>query len=214
HDWHLTDHRRQTIPASPPHPADVRPILATRSDTPVVLTSELPGINTHQFDPAPPETSPTAEDDEEHTMNDEHQDDRAHGIVQFMPPTWEQHENGPDTAEEVTEAVDAEPTPTKVTNDDEQPRTRRQARQSFLTETQHNSPAEQGWRAALTNIGIRMTPSAKEQAERNDIHAVSQHWPGPRTIAVVNGKGGAGKTPTTILLAAVLARYGGGGVLA
>ena len=139
---------------------------------------------------------------------------RSRGIVQFMPTTWEQHENGQDTAEDVTQAVDAESTPTKVTDDEQQPRTRRQARQSFLTETQHNSPAEQGWRGALTNIGIRLKPSAKEQAERNDIHAVSQHWPGPRTIAVVNGKGGAGKTPTTILLAAVLARYGGGGVLA
>src|SRR5699024_1398901 len=156
HDWHLAEDNEQTIPAPHTHPADVGQILANRSDTPVVLTSELPGINTQQFDPAPPETSPTAEDDEAHTMNDEHQDDRAQRIAHFMRPTSEQHENGPDTAEEVTEAVDAEPTPTKVTNDDEQPRTRRQARQSFLTETQHNSPAEQGWRGALTNIGIRL----------------------------------------------------------
>src|SRR5699024_12749792 len=66
----------------------------------------------------------------------------------------------------------------------------------------------------LNQIGFRLAPSASEQAERDDINKVSQHWAGPRTIAVVNGKGGAGKTPTTILLAAVLARYGGGGVLA
>src|SRR5699024_8652528 len=137
HDWNLTDDNGQTIPAPHTHPADVGQILANRSGTPVALTFELPGINTQQFETAPPDSSPTAEDDEQHTMSDEHQDDRAHGIVQFMPPTWEQHEDGPDTAEEVTEAVDAEPTPTKVTNDDEQPRTRRQARQSFLTETQH-----------------------------------------------------------------------------
>ena len=44
--------------------------------------------------------------------------------------------------------------------------------------------------------------------------AVSQQWPSPRTIAVVNGKGGAGKTPTTICLAAVFARHGGSSVLA
>src|SRR5690606_1793211 len=49
---------------------------------------------------------------------------------------------------------------------------------------------------------------------REDQAAVSQHWPGPRTIAVVNGKGGANKTPTTILTSAVFARYGGAGVLA
>jgi MinD-like ATPase involved in chromosome partitioning or flagellar assembly len=33
-------------------------------------------------------------------------------------------------------------------------------------------------------------------------------------IAVVNGKGGVGKTPTTAMLSAVYARYGGGSVLA
>ncbi len=43
---------------------------------------------------------------------------------------------------------------------------------------------------------------------------MSQHWPGPRTIAIVNGKGGAGKTPTTVLLSAIFALYGGAGVLA
>ncbi|WP_051317716.1 ParA family protein [Arthrobacter sp. CAL618] len=59
-----------------------------------------------------------------------------------------------------------------------------------------------------------MSPSESEVAERADIHAVSQHWPGPRTIAVVNRKGGANKTPTVAALAAVFARYGGGGVLA
>ncbi|WP_261165374.1 AAA family ATPase [Microbacterium sp. Marseille-Q6965] len=61
---------------------------------------------------------------------------------------------------------------------------------------------------------MRVPPSAAERAEREDQAAVSQHWPGPRTIAVVNGKGGANKTPTTILLSAVFARYGGAGVLA
>ncbi len=42
---------------------------------------------------------------------------------------------------------------------------------------------------------------------------VSQHWPGPRIVAVVNRKGGANKTPTVALLSAVLARHGGGPVL-
>jgi len=97
--------------------------------------------------------------------------------------------------------------------DQEQPQSRRAARQSFLTQEQVEEPATQGWRGLLTNIGIRMTPSESERAERSDVQAVSQHWPGPRTIAIVNGKGGAGKTPTTVLLAAVFARYGGAGVL-
>lgn len=94
------------------------------------------------------------------------------------------------------------------------PQTRRESRQSFLTQAKPDKPATAGWRGIVNQLGFRLSPSMAEQAEREDIHAVSQHWAGPRTIAVVNGKGGAGKTPTTILLSAVFARYGGGGVLA
>lgn len=94
------------------------------------------------------------------------------------------------------------------------PATRREARQSFLTQEQVEEPATRGWRGAMTRLGIRMAPSDAERAERADVQAVSQHWPGPRTIAIVNGKGGAGKTPTTVLLSAIFARYGGAGVLA
>jgi MinD-like ATPase involved in chromosome partitioning or flagellar assembly len=87
-------------------------------------------------------------------------------------------------------------------------------RPTFLGQEEHEEPARQGWRGALTRVGMRVSPGQAEQAERADVHAVSQHWPGPRTIAVVNGKGGASKTPATILLAAIFARYGGAGVVA
>lgn len=87
-------------------------------------------------------------------------------------------------------------------------------RKSFLQTERPEEPAIQGARGALNRLGFKMAPNATEQSTRDDELAVSQHWPGPRTIAVVNGKGGAGKTPTTILLSAVFARYGGAGVLA
>ena len=87
-------------------------------------------------------------------------------------------------------------------------------RRSFLDQQTAEEPARQGWRGRLTRLGLRVRPGNAERSERADVLAVSQHWPGPRTIAIVNGKGGAGKTPTTILLSAVLARYGGAGVLA
>jgi MinD-like ATPase involved in chromosome partitioning or flagellar assembly len=93
------------------------------------------------------------------------------------------------------------------------PRSRREARESFLTHQQDEEPATQGFRGLLTRIGIRVGPSEAERAERADERAVSQHWPGPRTISMVNGKGGAGKTPSTVLLAAVFAQYGGAGVV-
>ncbi|WP_346769077.1 MinD/ParA family ATP-binding protein [Crystallibacter degradans] len=85
---------------------------------------------------------------------------------------------------------------------------------SFLIGDPAVQPASQGIRGVLTRMGIRVSPSAAELAERADIRAVSQHWPGARTIAVVNRKGGANKTPTVAALSAVFARYGGGGVLA
>ncbi|HWU45758.1 MAG TPA: ATPase [Humibacter sp.] len=91
---------------------------------------------------------------------------------------------------------------------------RRAARASFLEKEAPEQPATQGWRGVLARVGVQVAPSESELAERRDVHAVSQHWPGPRTIAIVNGKGGANKTPTTALLSAVFARYGGSGVLA
>lgn len=104
-----------------------------------------------------------------------------------------------------------------LTNTD-QP-TRRQQRElrerrSFLQTERPEEPAREGARGALNRIGFKMSPGTGEQSARDDELAVSQHWPGPRTIAVVNGKGGAGKTPTSILLSAVFARFGGAGVLA
>ncbi|GAB3186129.1 hypothetical protein GCM10027060_26480 [Nesterenkonia halophila] len=87
-------------------------------------------------------------------------------------------------------------------------RERRDQRESFLTTQRREQPATRGWRGALASLGIRVSPSTDERAEREDQRLVSQHWPGPRTIAVVNGKGGASKTPSTVLLSAVFARAG------
>lgn len=106
-----------------------------------------------------------------------------------------------------------EPAPSPDVDPAQVPRTRREARRSFLTEQQLEEPATYGVRGLLARAGVQVSPSAAERAQRADADTVSRHWPGPRTIAVVNGKGGAGKTPTTVLLAAVFARHGGAGVL-
>lgn len=85
---------------------------------------------------------------------------------------------------------------------------------SFLVSAPVLEPATRGWRGTLTRLGFRMDPSAEELSERLDIRTVSQHWPGPRTIAVVNRKGGANKTPTVVMLSAILARYSGAATVA
>lgn len=97
-----------------------------------------------------------------------------------------------------------------------QPSSRTEApdRRSFLVEERGEDPARRGVRGMVGRLGLRLPPSESERAERADEAAVSQHWPGPRTVAVVNGKGGAGKTPGTVLLSSVFAANGGSGVLA
>lgn len=113
-------------------------------------------------------------------------------------------------------AADAAPAPIAEPPAREEPAaTRRSLREtSFLTTDPVHEPATQGFRGILTKAGLKTKPSATELAERADVAAVSQHWPGTRTIAVVNRKGGSNKTPTVAALSAVFARYGGGGVLA
>lgn len=87
-------------------------------------------------------------------------------------------------------------------------------RDSFLVAPPSGRQAETGLRGALARVGITVPLSRRQREIRDDVHAVSRHWPGPRTVAVVNTKGGAGKTPTTAMLAAIFARNGGAGVLA
>ncbi|WP_454700038.1 chromosome partitioning protein ParA [Arthrobacter humicola] len=109
--------------------------------------------------------------------------------------------------------VASEPQTVAVAED--APPTRRSLKESsFLVSAPVLEPATQGWRGTLTRLGFRMDPSAEELSEREDIRTVSQHWPGPRTIAVVNRKGGANKTPTVVMLSAILARYSGAATVA
>ena len=124
----------------------------------------------------------------------------------------------PGTAAETADTAPAPATPepqTAAAAPEEVAPTRRSLKDtSFLVSAPVLEPATQGWRGTLTRLGLRMDPSAEELTEREDIRTVSQHWPGPRTIAVVNRKGGANKTPTVVMLSAILARYSGAATVA
>lgn len=91
---------------------------------------------------------------------------------------------------------------------------RHHERKSFIADGPVVEPAHQGWRGALNRMGLRLEPGPAERQWREDVTLVSQHWPGPRTISIGNPKGSANKTPTTAMLSAIFARYGGAGVLA
>lgn len=82
-------------------------------------------------------------------------------------------------------------------------------RPSFIDTAAPIPPASRGWRRVF---GINASPA--ELARLEEQRAASAHWSQVRRIAVVNGKGGVGKTMTTACLAAVFGRFGGGGVLA
>lgn len=97
------------------------------------------------------------------------------------------------------------------------PLTRREARPSFLKNGGGDAidvKPDGGWRAVAAALGVKVKPSPAAVAIAQDRRLVAQHWPGCHKLAVVNVKGGQAKTPTTAMISAVFARFGGGAVLA
>ena len=79
------------------------------------------------------------------------------------------------------------------------------------------APAQQGWRAGLRTItGGRISPrpGPAELTRREAIEAIAWPLKGPRTVVVVNPKGGAHKTTAALLIAANLGLHRGGSTLA
>ncbi|NLT25707.1 MAG: hypothetical protein GXX90_03465 [Microbacteriaceae bacterium] len=77
--------------------------------------------------------------------------------------------------------------------------------------------AEQGWRANLRRASgglISLGPGARERAEQRELDTIRRPFDGPRTIVVVNPKGGAHKTTATLMIAAMFGIHRGGYTLA
>ena len=78
-------------------------------------------------------------------------------------------------------------------------------------------PAEQGWRGSVRRLPrgiVAPAPGSSEQKDRAAVAAVQRSLDGPRTIVVINPKGGAHKTTATLLIAATFGRHRGGYTLA
>ncbi|MGI8668084.1 MAG: hypothetical protein ACR2N4_18985 [Jatrophihabitans sp.] len=76
--------------------------------------------------------------------------------------------------------------------------------------TSRPTPAEWGWRAKvgeLTGGLVKLSPGQDELLHRSAIARIRSTLPGSRTLVVANEKGGAGKTPTALILSALLAEY-------
>lgn len=85
---------------------------------------------------------------------------------------------------------------------------------TFLEERLRPTLAAEGWRGRLNALGFKLAPSATEIAHIERRNAIRHGAQKPRIIAVVNGKGGAGKTPATLLLSQILSDIGQTNVLA
>ncbi|WP_430785387.1 MinD/ParA family ATP-binding protein [Actinoplanes sp. G11-F43] len=78
-------------------------------------------------------------------------------------------------------------------------------------------PARTGWRAAVGRVTgglITPGPGPAELSHRLAVQSVQRSLRGPKTVVVVNPKGGAHKTTATLLLAATFGVHRGGYVLA
>lgn len=80
-----------------------------------------------------------------------------------------------------------------------------------------DGPAEWGWRGFVRRASgglVAPDPGPAERAEREAVASVQRPLDGPRTIVVINPKGGAHKTTATLMLAATFGRLRGGYTLA
>jgi MinD-like ATPase involved in chromosome partitioning or flagellar assembly len=78
-------------------------------------------------------------------------------------------------------------------------------------------PAKNGWQGAIrraTGGLISPRPGKSELAHRSAVERVQRSLKGPRTVVVLNPKGGAHKTTATLLLAATFGIHRGGSTLA
>jgi MinD-like ATPase involved in chromosome partitioning or flagellar assembly len=72
----------------------------------------------------------------------------------------------------------------------------------------------QGWLRRATFGLVNPAPSPEELRHREAVATIQRPLAGPRTVVVVNPKGGASKTTATLLLAATFAAHRGGYTLA
>ncbi|MFE2999307.1 MinD/ParA family protein [Nocardia sp. NPDC059246] len=75
-------------------------------------------------------------------------------------------------------------------------------------------PASWGWRGRANAVGARFKPRPEEVDYRLAVESIRQPLPGTPLIAVVNPKGGVGRTPTTLMLSNLFGRHRGHGVVA
>ncbi|WP_035060264.1 MinD/ParA family ATP-binding protein, partial [Cellulomonas bogoriensis] len=80
-----------------------------------------------------------------------------------------------------------------------------------------SGPAEHGWRGAVrraTGGVLAPAPGRAEREQRAAVASVQRSLDGPRTVVVINPKGGAHKTTATMLIASTFGEHRSGSALA
>lgn len=85
--------------------------------------------------------------------------------------------------------------------------------ESLMDEGKHPDYATEGWRGGLNMLGLRLPPDEGEKRRRTYVRSIQEGWAGVGHITVVNEKGSSSKTPTALMLAAVLQAHGKGQVV-
>ncbi|MGW6130156.1 chromosome partitioning protein [Cellulomonas sp. NPDC055163] len=137
----------------------------------------------------------------------------------------------PDTASGATPAA---PAPVSETRAEERTRTRTGEHRTVAAAAADQAPtlddllatrrrtgqqgaAHNGWQAGLRRVTgglVSPAPGRAERARRAAIDSVQRSLDGPKTIVVINPKGGAHKTTATLLMAATFGIHRGGYTLA
>lgn len=123
----------------------------------------------------------------------------------------------------VEELAQAEATPATPGRMTPHPMTRAEVKRPTLDDLLQSrppaplGPATMGWQGTVRRVTgglVSPRPSEFELSHRSSIERVQRSLRGPRTVVVINPKGGAHKTTATLLLAATFGTHRGGSTLA
>lgn len=231
-DFTITDSAGVPRKIRPERIAAVSQNFADRAQNPVIVSSELLSFESLEFQPAPLETPGTDEDEGPAEQEDT---DPAHDEVAEPVDDLDTDEDelslsaelldDPAPIEEETPAQE-EPEPAPESESDEdtpQPAPQRLSSGSsaydFATRRSANvdrlAPAEMGWRGGANRFFLtKLKPGAAEREYREQRAMIQRGLDGHRTVAMLNIKGGVGKSTSTFLVGATLGRIRGGHVLA
>lgn len=213
-DFRLTDQNGATHQLPAARIRSVAQGFANEARTPVILSSELPGVGSTTY-------HPTATTDDTSHLTSANGDVRSHPEPDEDPSVPDAQDLPSPQAEEVSitalleapeeKTATVEPEPAS----DSTPSSAHAFATHRTTRAQRLAPAEAGWRGVLNRFFLAKIKPGRSEAEHRQLRSIIQRGlDGHRTAAVLNIKGGVAKSTSTFLIGATLGRHRGGNILA